>query len=59
MLKYAIIGLGGLGKKHLVNLDEIEKKRGDMCLSGLCGASREDFTKKVKKTVRKAESEKQ
>lgn len=47
MLKYAIIGLGGLGKKHLVNLDEIEKKRGDMCLSGLCGASREDFTKKV------------
>ncbi len=47
MLKYAVIGLGGLGKKHLVNLDEIEKKRKDMKLCGLCGASREDFKKKV------------
>ncbi len=47
MLKYAIIGLGGLGKKHLVNLDEIEKKRGDLYLTGLCGANRADFEKKV------------
>ncbi len=47
MLRYAMIGLGGLGKKHLVNLDEIEKKRGDLRLCGLCGADKEAFTKKV------------
>lgn len=38
MYKYAIIGFGGLGKKHLMNLLELEKERGDIHLHAICGA---------------------
>lgn len=38
MLKYAIIGFGGLGKVHFANLTEIEKQRGDISLTAICNA---------------------
>ena len=42
MLKYGIIGMGGLGKLHLFNLDIIGKERGDICLKAICGATKEE-----------------
>ncbi len=36
MYKYAIIGLGGLGKLHLGNLLMLEKERGDISLVAIC-----------------------
>ena len=47
MLKYGIIGMGGLGKLHLSNLDIIGKQRGDIKLKAICGATREDLLKSV------------
>ena len=47
MLKYGIIGMGGLGKLHLFNLDIIGKERGDICLKAICGATKEDLQKSV------------
>ena len=36
MYKYAIIGLGGLGKLHLGNLLRLEQERGDFALQAIC-----------------------
>ena len=47
MLKYGLIGMGGLGKLHLSNLDKIGKERGDICLKAICGATKEDLKKSV------------
>ncbi len=47
MLKYGIIGMGGLGKLHLSNLDMIGKERGDICLKAICGATKEELKKSV------------
>lgn len=44
MLKYALIGFGGLGKLHFKNLLEIEKKRSDIKLVSICGADRSTLT---------------
>lgn len=38
MLRYAIIGFGGLGKVHFQNLLEIEKQRGDIALTAICNS---------------------
>lgn len=36
MFRYAIIGFGGLGKKHFSNLLTLEKERRDFCLCAIC-----------------------
>ncbi len=48
MYRYAIIGFGGLGKKHLSNLSILEKERGDFCLCAVCGTDKSDITKTVR-----------
>lgn len=47
MYKYAIIGFGGLGKHHLLNLDKLSKERGDFTLAAVCGTNKENALKKV------------
>lgn len=47
MKNYAIIGFGGLGKSHFLNLVEIEKQRGDIRLVAICNAELESITKSV------------
>lgn len=47
MYNYAIIGFGGLGKKHLVNLKKIEAERGDFRLKAICGATPAALKEKV------------
>ena len=47
MLKFAIIGLGGLGKLHLRNMIELEEKRGDIKLTALCDIEESRFTERV------------
>ena len=47
MYKYAIIGFGGLGKKHLMNLVNLQSARGDFCLSAICGTTLEQAKKGV------------
>lgn len=47
MKKYAIIGFGGLGKKHLVNLKRLEVERGDFRLKAICGANPAALKEKV------------
>lgn len=37
MYRYAIIGFGGLGKKHLSNLSLLQKERDDFRLCAICG----------------------
>ena len=44
MLRYAIVGLGGLGKMHFANLLEIEKRRDDIELVALCDIDKDSFT---------------
>ena len=48
MLKYAIIGFGGLGKLQLGNLLALDEERGDIKLVALCGADPSAFTSNVK-----------
>ncbi len=47
MLRYAIIGFGGLGRIHLANIDKINRERGDLSLCGICGTTREKFCESV------------
>lgn len=47
MLKYAIIGFGGLGRMHLSNLLRLEKIRGDFKLAAICGTTAEEAKKNV------------
>ncbi len=47
MRNYAIIGFGGLGKKHLVNLKKLEAERGDFRLKAICGANPAALKEKV------------
>lgn len=47
MLKFAIIGVGGLGKVHLANLLELEQARGDICLAALCDVEQQMIYEKV------------
>ena len=47
MYRYGIIGFGGLGKKHLNNLMNMEKSRGDFCLGAICGTTLEQAKKSV------------
>ncbi|MBQ9975472.1 MAG: Gfo/Idh/MocA family oxidoreductase [Clostridia bacterium] len=47
MLRYAIIGFGGLGRVHLSNLEAINKERGDLSLCAICGTTAENFKKSV------------
>lgn len=48
MYNYAIIGFGGLGKKHLSNLSLLEKERGDFRLCAICGADENSVKENVK-----------
>ena len=47
MKRYAIIGFGGLGKKHFLNLLEIEKKRNDIQLVAICNSSTESIFENI------------
>lgn len=47
MLKYAIIGFGGLGKKHLCNLIKLENERKDFTLAAICGTTEAEAKKSV------------
>lgn len=49
MYRYAIIGFGGLGKLHLMNLLRLEQERkGDISLCAICGADKESVLSNVK-----------
>ena len=48
MKNYAIIGFGGLGKTHFLNLIQIEKQRKDIRLAAICNADIESITKSIK-----------
>lgn len=48
MKNYALLGFGGLGKIHFLNLLEIEKKRGDICLKAIVGADKNNLGKTTK-----------
>ena len=47
MLRYAIIGFGGLGRVHLGNLVKLNEERGDLSLCAICGTTEENFKKSV------------
>ena len=51
MRNYAIIGFGGLGKKHLVSLKKLEAERGDFRLRAICGATAESLKQKVELNI--------
>jgi len=48
MKNYAIIGFGGLGKTHFLNLLQIEEERKDIRLSAICNSDIESITKNMK-----------
>lgn len=50
MLKYAIIGLGGLGKLHLKNYFTIKEQK-DVKLVALCDVEPEQFEKKIELNI--------
>lgn len=41
MLRFALVGLGGLGKVHFRNVIGMEKERGDIRLVALCDVEQE------------------
>ncbi|MBR5543005.1 MAG: Gfo/Idh/MocA family oxidoreductase [Oscillospiraceae bacterium] len=48
MYRYAIIGFGGLGKLHLINLLRLESERkGELKLCAICGADKETVLRNV------------
>ena len=47
MKRYAIIGFGGLGKKHFLNMLELEKERNDIQLAAICNSSIEAISQNV------------
>ncbi len=51
MKKYAIIGFGGLGKVHFLNLLKIEKMRGDIELKAICNSSLDGITKSMELNI--------
>ncbi len=48
MYNYAIIGFGGLGRVHLVNLLKLEKRRGDIKLKAICGTTPDKVNENIK-----------
>ena len=51
MKKYAIIGFGGLGKVHFLNLLKIEKERGDIKLKAICTSSLDKISKNMELNI--------
>jgi len=47
VLRYAIIGFGGLGKKHFCNLMQLEKKCKNFTLAAICGTTEAEAKKAV------------
>lgn len=47
MLKFALIGVGGLGKVHLRNVIELEKSRTDIKLTALCDVDQNRFFEQI------------
>lgn len=47
MKRYAIIGFGGLGKKHFLNMLKIENERNDIQLVAICNSSIETIFQNV------------
>lgn len=47
MLKFAIIGFGGLGKLHFNNVIELEKGRNDIKLVAICDVDEKRFSEQV------------
>ena len=48
MYNYGIIGFGGLGRVHLLNLVKIQEKRRDFQLKAICGVSPESFKENIR-----------
>lgn len=48
MLKYALLGFGGLGKLHFKNLLALEQEMKDISLVAICGADRKTITENMK-----------
>lgn len=48
MYSYGIIGFGGLGRVHLVNLLKLEGKRGDIKLKAICGTTPEKVNENIR-----------
>lgn len=48
MYNYAIIGFGGLGRVHLLNLMKIQEKRRDFQLIAICGVTADRFRENVR-----------
>ncbi len=47
MKRFAIIGFGGLGKSHFINLMRLEWERGDIQLVAICNSDIESISKNV------------
>lgn len=56
MYRYAIVGFGGLGKKHLCNLKKIEQERGDFCLAAICGTTSDKAKESVATNIGTADT---
>lgn len=52
MYKYGILGMGGLGKLHVGNLQILQEERGDLQLCAVAGATAESFKKSVALNLR-------
>ncbi|MBO5060737.1 MAG: Gfo/Idh/MocA family oxidoreductase [Clostridia bacterium] len=54
MKKFAIIGFGGLGKLHFINLLKIQEKRGDIALTAICNSDLSAITKTTQLNIASA-----
>lgn len=48
MIKYALLGFGGLGKLHFKNLLKLNEKHKDISLVAICGADKKTLTENTK-----------
>ena len=51
MKKYAIIGFGGLGKMHFLNLLKLQEERKDMMLTAICNSDLDAIKKSMKLNI--------
>ena len=51
MKNFAIIGFGGLGKMHFLNLLKLQKERGDIRLTAICNSDLEAITKSMQLNI--------
>ena len=51
MKNFAIIGFGGLGKMHFLNLRTLQQERGDIRLTAICNSDLEAITKSMQLNI--------